>query len=287
MKLKEAVKESSLIGMDRRPVVQLAAKAVAQALHAAQWATAALRSVVEGRDLAERKIPDPVSGVPCPVPGLPSTPMSATVIKGMKTVLALKASGPPSIREGVETRREFGGCSTASADAVAFGRMVDLLQAAMPSEGEANPGPVGMQRLARGVVLHQDDLHLYLALPGQTRVLVVDKADLAHCMLPSSTGMLSSSRATLRDSNWREVTIRFDASSAKPTAMAVGAKVGDVDLDDQHRLNCAKSNWLQPARACGMHEKASMLDQGKLAVVDLVGHRGKVLEGVVLGMTTD
>lgn len=288
MKLKEAVKESSLIGMDRRPVVQLAAKAVVKALEAAQWATVALRAVVAGSELSEREIPQPALGAldaAGTLPGSSSTPMSATVIMGMKAVLALKGLGPPSIREALKLVEDVGDAAKPS-DSVAFGRMVDLLPTAVGTGGEANPGTVELQRVARGVVVHQDDLHLYLALPGQTRVLVVDKVDLGRWMPTNSSGLESPSTATLQGLTWREVEVRFDGLTAKPTAMTVGARVAGVELDDREPVELCKK-LAAACRACGMQDKASMLDQGKLAVVDLSGHRGKVLEGVVLGMTTD
>ncbi|MBK6650991.1 MAG: hypothetical protein IPG42_15690 [Betaproteobacteria bacterium] len=274
--------------MDRNPVAQLAAKAVVKALEAAQWATAALRAVVAGSELSEREIPQPALGAldaMGTLPGSPSTPMSATVIMGMKAVLALKGSGPSSIREALK-RVESVRDAAMPNDAVAFGRMVDLLPAASSSGGEANPGTVVMQRVARGVVVHQDEERLYLALPGQTRVLVVDKAELGRCMPTRSSGMESPSPVELQGLTWREVEIRFEALTAKPSAMAMGARVAGVDLEDQNQAELHKQ-LAAACRACGRHEKAAMLDQGKLAVVDLSGHRGKMLEGMVLGMTTD
>ena len=59
-------------------------------------------------------------------------------------------------------------------DSVAFGRMVDLLPAASWSGGEANPGTAGLQRGARGAVVHQDEAYVDLALRWQPWVLVVD-----------------------------------------------------------------------------------------------------------------
>ena len=166
----------------------------------------------------------------------------------------------------------FNDCFFAS-DTVAFGRMVDLLPQALSTSNDNKP----VSRVAKGLVVHEDGEHLYLALPDQSRLLVVTRHEVEDLLGESAMSPLRQ----------REMELCFDPVTAKVTAAAMAGQPASPQVD-----------WLrdddpvllrqQLALACGQlgqTPKDQSIKQGRTAIVDLKGHRGNNLEGLVLGLS--
>lgn len=151
--------------------------------------------------------------------------------------------------------------------------MVDLLPQAVSTSSDNKP----VSRVAKGLVVHEDGEHLYLALPDQSRLLVVPRHEVEDLLGERAMSPLRQ----------RELELCFDPVTAKVTAAAVAGQPASPPV-----------NWLrdddpvmlrqQLAWACGQlgqPSKAKAVEQGRSAIVDLDGHRGNSLEGLVLGLS--